>query len=230
LSLLLLSLALVAVARDALSAEITVPSSVADHSLVIASTRTPGKTHTWVVIDQSGSHALMFEGRVSGNVTSTIAFTGVPGQYVVFLTVVDVQGNMSYAGSVVTIGGGPVPPPPPPPPPPPDQRWQIVFFHNSNDLDNYAPAQLSMLQGLKFRKSLVEKGHTFVGSYDVQSVPSVSSATGLAQWFSAVKGKSMPRVALAPKDGGTIQDFPLPENAADLLKLLENTSQERAKP
>lgn len=126
----------------------------------------------------------------------------------------------------------PVPPTPPPPPVP--KTWQIMFFHQSDRLDNTPDPQLEMLVGLAFRHELVAKGHNFRGSYDIDALAALDKAcqgnrcpTGaklpaeLAPWFEAVKGASMPRVAVAPADGGDIRSFPLPSSAPEFYKLLE---------
>lgn len=222
---------LVVLAAPVLSADpvINAPATVPVYNLVTISTPTAANSYHWLVI---GVGPVNY--RALGN-GSEIIWTGPPGNYLVVLVVVNANGTKDTNKATVVIGDapnppdpgpGPLPPDPDPPIPPVDPKWQITLFHNSNDLDNYTQEQLAMLQGLKFRKALVEEGHNFIGSYDIQS-PLVKerATTNLAQWFAAVKGKTMPVVALAPKDGGAIQVFPL-TTKVNFTSLLKTTKQE----
>ena len=42
-----------------------------------------------------------------------------------------------------------------------------------------------------------------------------------ADWWRAVDGDPLPRIALAPLDGGDISDYPLPANKEELWAMLE---------
>jgi hypothetical protein len=147
-------------------------------------------------------------------------------------------GQNQLAEILVMVGGDPNPPNPPDPPDPPDppnptSKWQVVFFHASGTLDNLPRAQIDMLSGLVFRDEVTAKGDRFVGSFNVDSVAkTVRTCDGTKCWttyampaelvpfFNAVKGDPMPRVAIAPINGGAVRDFPLPENAAAFWTLL----------
>jgi hypothetical protein len=206
---------------------IDAPATVKVYSLVTVSSSTPAVSYHWLIV---GKTATPFRSVTADG--SEIVWTGPPGTYLVTLVVVNSNGTQDTNNTRVVISDDPnppepdpIPPEPDPPVPPVDPKWQIAFFHNSNDLDNYTQEQLAMLQGLKFRKALVEEGHNFIGSYDVQSPTKDRQATTLAQWFAAVKGSKTPVVALAPKDGGTIQVFSLTTKSA-LTTLLKTTRQE----
>ena len=94
----------------------------------------------------------------------------------------------------------------------------MMFIFESNDLDNLPPGQREILAGLTFRKTLADKGHLIRGFFDKDSA--AGALAEVAPFFAAVDGKSLPRIALSPYEGGKIETFPLPADPAGLWKLL----------
>jgi hypothetical protein len=169
-----------------------------------------------------------------------------PGDYLVKLHLVR-DGKMEIAALVVVVEGDrpnpPLPPDPPTPDPPvpnPTEKWQVMFFVESTDVDDLPDGQIELISSLSFRQSLEAAGHRFMGRYDRNSVmeskanctydrygrkicqpPTMVVKSDLAPWWEAVKGDELPRMAIAPIDGGKVRDFPLPANSAELYSLLE---------
>jgi hypothetical protein len=147
------------------------------------------------------------------------------------------HGQDQLVDAIVQVGKGPDPPDPDPdpdPPLPPVSKWQVMFFHEADQLDNLPTAQVDILSGRVFREALEAKGHSFEGCYDVSAVAKTGRTCGpmgcvtptapdFAPWWAAVKGDPMPRIAIAPLSGGDVRDFPLPADAAAVFKLLEST-------
>ena len=146
------------------------------------------------------------------------------------------HGQDQLAEALLTVGKGPDPGPNPPDPAPnPSAKWQVMFFHQSDQLDNLPVAQRDMLTSRSFREALEAKGHSFEGAFDVDAVAKSGRVCGsfgcvtvrptvakdMAPWWEAVEHDPMPRVAIAPMSGGDVRDFPLPADAASLYKLLE---------
>lgn len=109
------------------------------------------------------------------------------------------------------------------PDPQPGGKWQIMMFYDADQLDNYPPDQRALLTSLKYRNQLKQDGHTvleILESSDLNSgVPDKYRA-----YINAILGDPLPRVAIAPKDGGKVLDFGLPQNYEALTKLLKETS------
>ena len=179
-----------------------------------------------------------------------------PGKFELSAIVINWKSQQVYQiRKVIKVIGepGPDPPNPPDPPDPPDPlaKWQIWFFRESTDGDELTTDHHELLSGLKFRDSLEEKGHLFMGSWDISSesqanwpvkmvekdclvdrfgrktcfppIPMRSPPKDLAvEVWDKVRGDPMPRVAIAPIDGGVIQDFPLPDDVSGFWKLLES--------
>jgi hypothetical protein len=221
-----LLVAAVVMAGEPVVPEIKVPDKAVEHSLVVVSTTAEGTGYAWFVF---GPRQMEEWKPILGN-KSSVVFTGPPGRYTIMLVVALPDGKLNQGYAVVTIVPDDDPEPPDPPdPPPPDQKWQVAFFFDTDKLDDYTDDQLVLLSGLRFRQALVDAGNIFVGSFNVDSLDKGKKpAANLEPWFASVRGKSMPRVALAPHDGGTIRHFPLPENEAALKKLLADTPQGRA--
>jgi hypothetical protein len=181
------------------------------------------------------------------NETLELMFTAKnPGEYLVKLHLVR-DGKMEIAAIVVVVEGDrpnpPLPPDPPTPDPPvpnPTEKWQVMFFVESTDVDDLPDGQIELISSLSFRQSLEAAGHRFMGRYDRNSVmeskanctydrygrkicqpPTMVVKSDLAPWWEAVKGDELPRMAIAPIDGGKVRDFPLPANSAELYSLLE---------
>lgn len=113
-------------------------------------------------------------------------------------------------------------PTPDPDPPNPDGKWQIMLYYDSSRLDNYPRGQRLLLTSLSLRKQLVTSGHNVILTHDVRQ-DSGSMPDWFKPWADAVKGDTMPRIALAPypmKKSDPIRDFPLPASEAALMELL----------
>lgn len=143
-------------------------------------------------------------------------WTGPPDTYAVWVTFFDPDtGIQEDVGSCVV--GNP-PNPPDPPNPGPGGPYQIMMFYDGDQLDNYPKDQRFILTSLKYRKDLEAKGHVLLEVLEKAAI-----SKGGSPFLDAVKGKTLPRIAFAPKDGGTnVLDYPLPANYEELLKLLNN--------
>jgi len=136
---------------------------------------------------------------------------------------------------IAVDGVAPQPDPKPgPDPPAPGSKWQVMFFIETDDLDNMPMAQRELVSGRAFREELESKGHRFMGALDKDQVVKVEQVCNgrsctevrsvkpeLKAWWDAVKGDPMPRMAIASVDGGTIKSYPLPAGRAELYVLLE---------
>lgn len=109
--------------------------------------------------------------------------------------------------------------PDPPDPPGPVGPWKIVLFYESSRLDNLTRDQQSLLRGEWVKGRLQERGHELVQR--VQGHPS-SYPPELREFVTAVRGKSLPRVALQGFDGGTVYHYPLPDTWEGFLASLTN--------
>ena len=139
------------------------------------------------------------------------------------ITILSYLGHGSYDDTAtLTITGdpGPNPPPPPPPPPPPLGPWQIMMYFDGGRLDNLPPSQRDLLISLTLRQRLVAADHVFLEVLEAESFAG-SVPEKYKPWVDTVRGDPMPRIAIAPKEGGTIRDYDLPEDEAGLIKLLE---------
>lgn len=123
-------------------------------------------------------------------------------------------GQYDYTKEVL-VGDDPVPPPPPP-----GDEYRIVMFYQADRLDNYPESQRQLLTSLKLRNQLEELGHIFLEALEVRAIDSASET--YAPFINAVKGDSLPRLAIVPVDGGEVRDYPLPNDYDALLDLLEN--------
>jgi len=148
------------------------------------------------------------------------------GQYLVKLHLVR-DGELEIAAIVVTVDGDAPDPNPPPPPPDPDPEpepggpWQILMFHESSQLPRLPMEQRFILVSSNIQTELASRGHALLGIFDVDSSGSDGSHGKYADWWRAVDGDPLPRIALAPLDGGDISDCPLPANKEELWALLK---------
>ena len=134
----------------------------------------------------------------------------------IFALAVAVEGKATCLIHVLKNGVGPDPNPPDPDPPEPDpvpdQKYQVFFFHDSNDLDNYTQDQRIMLVGLKFEEDLEKKGHNYLRSISRNSITETGKVNPeLANWWRAAENTGLPCVAFAPLNGGKITVKPLPK-------------------
>lgn len=124
-------------------------------------------------------------------------------------------GQYSYSKKfTVGKGSGPNPPKPPTPGGP----YQVVMFYDEQQLDDLPVAQRDLLTSMVAQGKIAQAGHVVQG---VLSVQSIGSTTGpLAPFIKEVQGDPLPRIAVAPKSGGVVRDYPLPASLADLEALL----------
>jgi hypothetical protein len=115
-------------------------------------------------------------------------------------------------------GGGPNPPLPPTPGGP----WQVMLFYQADQLDNYPEAQRQLLTSRVVREQLNAAGHVFRKVVEAAALDQAATDGEFAAWFSAVRGKPLPRLAIAPKDGGRVREFPLPTTLGELWEVLKN--------
>lgn len=162
-----------------------------------------------------------------------ILWEGEAGDYaVIYLPPGDAQPVVQR----VTLGDAKPPDPQPDPepdpqPPPQPVKWQVAIFVESADLDTMPLPQLEITSSLVFRKTLESSGHKLLGVWD-KDRPTTTVCDGDVcrqvpvggkhdAYWAAISGDPLPRIAIAPIGGGTVQDFPLPPTAAELLKLLQ---------
>jgi hypothetical protein len=131
-------------------------------------------------------------------------------------------GDGSPVISRVVLGKGvkpePGPGPNPPKPPLPGGPYQVVMFYDEQQLDDLPVAQRDLLTSMVSQAKIAQAGHVIQG---VLSVQSIGSTTGLlAPFIKEVQGDPLPRIAVAPKSGGAVRDYPLPASLADLEALL----------
>jgi hypothetical protein len=148
------------------------------------------------------------------------------------------HGQDQLAEIIVQVGGEPGPNPPVPPippvPPNPTAKWQVAFFFQSETLDNLPSGQRDMISGRVFRDSLTAKGDAYLGGFDVDTMAKTirrcdgtkcytvyAVPADLVAFWDAVKGDPLPRIAIAPLDGGDVRDFPMPMDVAAFWALLE---------
>lgn len=126
---------------------------------------------------------------------------------------------------LVVEGVGPGPNPPNPPGPQPGEKHQLLFLYESNDLQSMPLPRRALLTSLTLRNKINSLGHKVLGYYDKdEKTPSGVAPAILAPFLVATESHSLPCVAVAPKAGGVIEVFDLPENEAALLKLLGGDS------
>ena len=120
----------------------------------------------------------------------------------------------------ITGDSGPPDPPKPPDPNPADQKHLIMIFYRANLLDNMTRDQRTILTSLSLRQRLKADGHRVVEILDYDAFSAGSIPERYEPWFRAVKDDPMPRICLAPIEGGVIRDYPLPANQEKLWELL----------
>ena len=103
--------------------------------------------------------------------------------------------------------------------PQPTGKKQLVFFVAEEDLESLPSGQQAILTSLSVRKDLADRGHVFSQVIDDDQIKQGVSAKWLP-FIKVVSGDTLPRVAMAPVDGGAVEDYPLPATYDELLKLL----------
>jgi hypothetical protein len=144
---------------------------------------------------------------------------GKPGKYLLAVTFA-ADGKLVYTEQEIVVGGDD--PNPPLPPPPPGGKKQVALVIKSAELDNLPQSQQAIVASLKLRQSLEAKGHRFLGILEANQA--ASAPPELAPFYKAADGDALPRIAVAPLEGGTITDYPLPATEADLWKLVDGGS------
>ena len=114
------------------------------------------------------------------------------------------------------------PDPGPGPGPLPIGKKQLMLFYEADKLDDYPEAQRQILTSRQFRNTLQTQEHVLHEIVEAAALNQQNISEEKKLWFSKVKGLSLPVVALAPKDGGTIKVLPLPANINALLSILNN--------
>jgi len=148
------------------------------------------------------------------------------GKFAVILDV-NIVGKYDLVIHELTIGGGP-PPPDPTPDPIPGQKWQVVIINESSYIDNLPRGQQNILNSVRFRERLIEKGHKLVLGGVVDQDTKYDPGGVLAPFFVAGKSMLVPRkdelkpiILISALSGGKIYVFPLPKDEAGVFKLLE---------
>ena len=172
----------------------------------------PGVEGTVYVWAPPGSHSVTYTGFWLH--LKEITFKDGDGNEI---TIMSYLGHGSInEGSKFTVLGGTVPPPLPPLP---TGAKQLVFFVAAENLESLPEGQQAILTSLAVRKNLADLGHVFSQVIDDDQIKE-GVAPKWIPFILAVAGDTLPRVAIAPVDGGAVEDFPLPENYDGLLKLL----------
>ena len=170
----------------------------------------PGGIHVWA---PPGTHQIAYRGVW----IQTVPVTLPDGQIV---QVLQGFGFLDETATFTVKGGGPDPGPDPPDPPPPGGKWQMMLFYEADRLDNYPEAQRQLLTSRIVRESLEQQGHRFRQVVE-SSALSGSVSAEFKTWFDAVRGKPLPRIAIAPVEGGAVREFALPTSLTALRQLLE---------
>lgn len=127
------------------------------------------------------------------------------------------HGSIDEVAVVEVIGGSPGPPPGPNPPVP-GQKYEVMIFHESADLDNLPNSQRNLLSSLHVRENLIQRGHVFLGVLDIDSATDRSDSWG--PWMSMARKSKVPMVLIRPVGGGEITAHELPIDYDGLLDLL----------
>lgn len=109
---------------------------------------------------------------------------------------------------------------PEPPGPGPSTDKQLMFFIVADDLDTLDQGQRELVTSLIVRQNLERQGHTLLLVVDNDQIKDGVPAKW-SPWIKAAMNKSLPLVAWADKDGGSIQTSVLPSDYESLLELLK---------
>jgi len=129
------------------------------------------------------------------------------------------SGRFNESGTSTVAGVDPVIPQPPGPATGPKH---LVFFVEADNLDQMPPAQRYLVNSLQARQNLLAKGHRLILVMDDDQLE--SNTTGKWRpWIDSVRGDKLPRVGIAPAEGGDVLDYPLPVDWKHLMELLGET-------
>jgi hypothetical protein len=167
----------------------------------------PEGIHIWA---KPGTHTVSYRGVWIATVPVTLADG----------TVVQVLQGFGFLdeSATFTVKGGTGPNPPLPPDP--GGKWQMMLFYEADRLDNYPEPQRQLLTSRVVREQLTSDGHRFRKVVESAALSGTASAE-FEPWFKAVRGKTLPRVAIAPVEGGAVREFPLPADLTALKQLLD---------
>lgn len=169
----------------------------------------------WVVCAPPGEYTITY--KVSWLHIQPVTFIDGSGKEITIQSYLG-SGDIDEKATFKVLGGEP-PVPPPPPPHPPGGPYQVVLFYSPDQLDNLTADQREILNSMAYREKLKAAGHTLLGVLPDNAAPSPQSK--FRAFYNAVQGDSMPRLAVASKDGGKIVDMPLPATAEELDTLLK---------
>lgn len=169
--------------------------------------------HVWAT---PGKHTIKFSG--FWLLLKEVRFKDGDGNEVVIQSYLG-HGFIDESADFTVLGGnGPDPPPGPDPVGP----YQIMFFSDHVQFPSYPRGQQQLLNSLSIREDLEAKGHVFLEVLDRETV-NLGVPEKYRPFAKAVAGDPYPRVAFAPKAGGTtVLDFDLPADYAGLLALLNS--------
>lgn len=190
-----------------------VPTNLPENAMMRGMFRVSGKASTWqpdakvleyAIWAEDGQHTVTAVG------TWVVTDTGELGGALIDF------GYYEYTATFVVGPGGPGPDPPPPGGP-----YQLMFFYEGDSLDNYPQAQRNLITSLALRNRLVSQGHVVLEMVEAKALDK-PAPDRYKLFFDAVRGKTMPRLAFAPKEGGELREVPLPANEAELNELLKS--------
>lgn len=97
----------------------------------------------------------------------------------------------------------------------------MAIIFERDRLDNLPWSQRTIIGSLMFQQRLKAAGHHLVGIVDQH----VEGADGkkpekLTAYLAACEGDPIPRICLAPMQGGPVKDFPLPKTEEEVFALL----------
>lgn len=180
-----------------------------DEGVSILPSGDKGTVHIWA---KPGTHTLRFSGFWLH--LKEITFTDGAGEEITITSYLG-HGFIDETAEFKVKGGDDGPDPIPGGP------FQLMFFYDADQLDDYPPSQRQLLTSLVVRKNLEESGHNVVEILEKSAVDAAVVAK-YPVWINAVKGDPLPRVAIAPKDGGPVADFQLPSSYEALEALLKD--------
>jgi hypothetical protein len=108
------------------------------------------------------------------------------------------------------------------PDPPPDGKWKIVLFYDASTLDDMTRDQQAIMRGESVKADLKKRGHELVQRIEGHPTRYPSA---LREFVQAVRGRSLPQVAVQSKDGGAVYAFPLPETYAAFVAALDEVGE-----
>ena len=172
-----------------------------------------GAVHIWA---RPGKHSLEYSGFWLH--LKEITFKDGDGNDITITSYLG-HGFINEEAEFSVLGG--TDPPPDPPGPLPGQKYQLVLFVAADNLDQMDPSQRHLVTSLNVRTGLREHGHHLVQVIDNDQIRE-GVPTKWVPFVEAVMGDALPRVAIAPVEGGAVSDYPLPANYLALLKFLED--------